>query len=212
MLFQLIHLAYKPGTSLRDHAACFKNQFLDHVETIKGHPPELRFLEVSQGMAAILFLKSLRHDTSLLSLVQSSYDLTPFTLDTVSNRIMLEDSRRESHDSETTYAVQPSKPNFRQRPKARSQTKQSKHPASNSDVSLPRPVSLTRKAPVKKDLDIQTRVNHLAEELKKLQSQLSLNAVKEGIESDGEDVADQMARMWQMQLAMKIPTRKSRAF
>lgn len=92
MLFRLIHLAYEPGTSLRDHVARFKNLYVDLVKTIEGQPPELRFLEVSQGMAAVLFLKSLCHDTSLSSLVQSSYDLMPFTLMVVSNRIMLEDS------------------------------------------------------------------------------------------------------------------------
>lgn len=190
MLFGLIHLSYKPGTSLRDHLACFKNLYVDLVETIKGQPPELRFLEVSQGMAAVLFLKSVRHNTLLLSLVQSSYDLTPFTLMVVSNCLMLEDSRRKSHDSDSTYLTHVPRSGFRQKSEACWQPDASQATKSRPGPTLPRPVAPTRKVPAKGNLDIQNKVNLLAEELRKLQSQLSLNTVEEENNSPDEEMAN----------------------
>lgn len=190
MLFRLIHLSYEPGTLLRDHVAQFKNLYVDLVETIDGHPTELRFLEVSQGMAAILFLKSLRHDSSLSSLVQSSYDLTPFTLDAVSNRIMLEDSRRESHDSETSYLALPSDSSSRGRFKSRRNPQSTRSSVLRPNSVIPKSVAPTRKFPQKKDPDIQARVNQLAEELKRLQTQLSLNLIEESFGETDEEIAD----------------------
>lgn len=139
---------------------------MDLVETIEGHPPAHRFLDVSQGMAAILFLKSLCHDTSLSSLVQSSYDLTPFTLDSVCNQIMLEDSRRESHDSGTSYLLHPVSTNPRTRSKSHRHSDRGKAPLPRQSSTLPRSAVPTKKLPHTKDSEIQAKVNQLAKELK----------------------------------------------
>lgn len=54
MLFRLVQLTYKPGSSLREHTSRFKNQYVDLIETVKGQPPENRCLNVPTGMAAVL--------------------------------------------------------------------------------------------------------------------------------------------------------------
>lgn len=135
-------------------------------------------------MAAILFLKSLCNNSLLSSLVQFSYNLHPSTLDAVTNRIMLEDSGRESHDSKTTYLTHMSKPHAQGTPKSR-------QPA--VPTQPPRSVAPTRKLPSKSNPELQTRVTQLAEELKKLQSQLSLNAIEEDAESTTEEIADSVS-------------------
>lgn len=79
---------------------------------------------------------------------------------------------------------------FRQKSKARWQPDATQATTSRSGSTLPRPVAPTRKVPAKGDLDLQNKVNQLAKELKKLQSQLSLNTVEEVNDSPEKEMAD----------------------
>lgn len=102
---------------------------------------------------------------------------------------MLEDSRRESHDSEVTYLTHPSRSDSRKESNTRRQPDISRPHARRPDPKLPRPVALTKRPPAKKDPDILVRVGQLADELERLQAQLSLNSVKEE-DSLSEEIAD----------------------
>lgn len=103
---------------------------------------------------------------------------------------MLEDSRRESHDSETSYLALPSDSISRGRFKPRRSPQSTRSSALRPGPAPPKPVAPTRKSPGKKDSDIQARVNQLAEELKRLQNQLSFNSIEEDVEETDEEIVD----------------------
>lgn len=102
-LIRLVNITYEPGRSLREHTSAFKDAYVNLTEMIEGQPPEDRIMNVSSGLAAVLFIKSLRLDEVMSSLISTLYDLRPFSLETVTNRVLLEDSRRVSNSTESSY-------------------------------------------------------------------------------------------------------------
>ncbi|MBW0568307.1 hypothetical protein O181_108022 [Austropuccinia psidii MF-1] len=53
-------------------------------------------MQLTSDMAAVIFLHSLDNDNELSSLCQTLYDLKPFNLNTITDRIAVEHTRRQS--------------------------------------------------------------------------------------------------------------------
>lgn len=99
----MVNLTYEPWKSLREHTLAFKNAYINLCEMIDGFPPSKQIMNVSTGLAAILFIKSLRLDEMMSSLVSTLYDLQPFTMENVAETVLLEDSRRVPNSTKSTY-------------------------------------------------------------------------------------------------------------
>lgn len=104
-LIWLVNITYKPGRSLCKHTSSFKDAYVNLSEMIEGQPPEEQVMNVSTGLAAILFIKSLQLNKVMSSLISTLYNLQPFTLEAMSNRVMLEDSQRVSNSTKLSYYV-----------------------------------------------------------------------------------------------------------
>lgn len=175
-LIRMVNLTYEPGKSLREHTSAFKNAYINLCEMIDGLPPSKQIMSVSTGLAAILFIKSLRLDEMMSSLVSTLYDLRPFTVENVAARVLLEDSRRVSNSTESTYyALGPQKDNRSNR--------HTNRPLINDGgqrQSKPRSVVPTRKNPQEKDQrGITAQIERLDREIQRLKSSCSVNAVEE---------------------------------
>ncbi|MBW0473509.1 hypothetical protein O181_013224 [Austropuccinia psidii MF-1] len=75
-------------------------------------------MSISPVMAAAMFIRSLNNDRELTGLIQTLYDISPFTLSSVVNRVAIEHSRRQQ-SSEQTLFVNPSNQAHRHNPKGK---------------------------------------------------------------------------------------------
>lgn len=101
-LIRLVNLTYEPGKSLREHTSVFKDAYVNLSEMIEAQPRENKIINVSSALAAIFFIKSLRMDDLISSITSTLYDIWPFSLEAVSTRVLLEDSRRKSNSIESS--------------------------------------------------------------------------------------------------------------
>ncbi|MBW0573243.1 hypothetical protein O181_112958 [Austropuccinia psidii MF-1] len=124
---ELMTLRYDPETSLQDHICKFQKVLARHnsITTDK----ELG-MSVSSTMAAAAFLSSLNGDRELTGLIQTLYDLKPFTMSTVVHRVSIEHSRRQQSNDQALFAGDSStktQPKFRQN-EPRNKGKNRKYP------------------------------------------------------------------------------------
>ncbi|KAH9468237.1 hypothetical protein Pst134EA_033418 [Puccinia striiformis f. sp. tritici] len=115
-LFTLINSSYVPGSSLAEHATLFRKQYTSLKMSTKSIP---NFMYVSTGMAAALLLRSLNQDDSLSPLVQNLYDLNPLTFEKVYDRLLIEETRKDSAVAESAYFSNQNK-RFGKQPSSRS--------------------------------------------------------------------------------------------
>ncbi|MBW0554159.1 hypothetical protein O181_093874, partial [Austropuccinia psidii MF-1] len=120
-------LRYDPETSLQDHICKFQKVLARHnsITTDK----ELG-MSVSSTMAAAAFLSSLNGDRELTGLIQTLYDLKPFTMSTVIHRVSIEHSQRQQSNDQALFAGDLStktQPKFRQN-EPRNKGKNRKYP------------------------------------------------------------------------------------
>ncbi|KNE95540.1 hypothetical protein PSTG_11145 [Puccinia striiformis f. sp. tritici PST-78] len=99
-LFALTSNVYTPGSSLAEHANQFMKKYTSLKMSVKAIP---HFMYVSTGMAGALLLRSLNQDESLTPLVQSLFDLNPLTFEKVYDRLLIEESRKDSAIAESAY-------------------------------------------------------------------------------------------------------------
>ncbi|KNZ48380.1 hypothetical protein VP01_5709g1, partial [Puccinia sorghi] len=99
-LFSLLNCSYVPGASLAEHLISFRKNYTALKTSIVSNPG---FMTVSTGLAAALLLRSLHQDDSLNSLVQSLYNIKPLTFEKMYDRLLIEETRKESATAETTY-------------------------------------------------------------------------------------------------------------
>jgi hypothetical protein len=99
-LFMLINTTYTPGSSLANHVTTFQKHYSALEISIKSNP---NVMTISSGLAAALLLQSLNQDESMTSLVQTLYDMKPFTFDKVHDRLLIKATRQTSVETETTY-------------------------------------------------------------------------------------------------------------
>lgn len=99
-LFSLLNCSYVPGASLAEHLISFRKDYTALKTSIVSNPG---FMTVSTGLAAALLLRSLHQDNSLNSLVQSLYEIKLLTFEKVYDRLLIEETRKESATAETTY-------------------------------------------------------------------------------------------------------------
>jgi len=85
-------MVYQPGTSLNDHISKFKGAYTRLTEQTSNNMQD--FGTVTSFMAAAMFLESLENDTELTPIVQTCYDIRPFTLKAVTDRVAIEAVRR----------------------------------------------------------------------------------------------------------------------
>ncbi|KNZ45841.1 uncharacterized protein VP01_7754g1, partial [Puccinia sorghi] len=97
-LFSLLNCSYVPGASLAEHLISFRKNYTTLKTSIVSNPG---FMTVSTGLAAALLLRSLHQDNSLNSLVQSLYDIKPLTFEKVYDRLLIEETCKESATAET---------------------------------------------------------------------------------------------------------------
>ncbi|MBW0533865.1 hypothetical protein O181_073580, partial [Austropuccinia psidii MF-1] len=92
-LFKLMSLQYHPGTSLEKHIDSFQRIYASYESITHNSSNQM---EISSTIAAAFFIRSLNQDRDLSGLVQTLYDITPFDLNTVMNRVAVEHCRRGS--------------------------------------------------------------------------------------------------------------------
>ncbi|MBW0555045.1 hypothetical protein O181_094760 [Austropuccinia psidii MF-1] len=94
-LHKLVNLRYEPGSSLEKHVDEFHKI---HASYLSISADSSISMSLSSSMAAAFFLQSLDNDKELSSLCQTLYDIKPFNLNTITDRVSIEHSRRQ-----TTY-------------------------------------------------------------------------------------------------------------
>lgn len=189
-LIRLVNLTYEPGKSLCEYTSAFKNAYVNLTEMIEGQPPEERIMNVLSGLAAVLFIKSLRLDDVMSSLVSTLYDLRPFTLETISNRVLLEDSRRVLNSTESSYFTSKPRSIPRQPPRG------TPHHDKNKQLFRPKSVIPTKKNPQSQYPDqIAAQIKRLDREIKQLKTAHSINAVEEDSHEGTSEVAEECANL-----------------
>lgn len=190
---QLVHFTYQPSSSIRDHSVEFCEKYLALKYTLDAQDPEDKdeSISISSFLAAILFLKSFRLDQCLNPLIQSSHDIKPFRFDRVYDRMLAEDTRRQSEPSETAYST--SLRNGKVHPDHSSRRANQRGSGSNKPINqgTPRPAVPTKRQPNDKPkphrhsnlAQIERTIENLTKELRALKAKDSLNAVKEGSDS-----------------------------
>ncbi|MBW0514749.1 hypothetical protein O181_054464 [Austropuccinia psidii MF-1] len=86
-LFKLMSIQYEPGSSLEKHINTFQRTFASYESLTKGSEDTM---VISETIAAAFFIRSLSQDRDLSGLIQTLYDIKPFDLNTVLNRVAVE--------------------------------------------------------------------------------------------------------------------------
>ncbi|MBW0535304.1 hypothetical protein O181_075019, partial [Austropuccinia psidii MF-1] len=86
---------YEPGSSLEKHVDDFHKIHASYLSIFTDSSISMNLLS---SMAAAFFLQSLDNDKELSSLCQTLYNIKPFNLNTITDRVSIEHSRRQ-----TTY-------------------------------------------------------------------------------------------------------------
>ncbi|MBW0577058.1 hypothetical protein O181_116773 [Austropuccinia psidii MF-1] len=92
-LHKIVNLRYEPGSSLEKHVDEFHKIHASYL-SISGDSSIS--MNLSSSMAAAFFLQSLDNDKELSSLCQTLYDIKPFNLNTITDRVSIEHSRRQT--------------------------------------------------------------------------------------------------------------------
>ncbi|MBW0576349.1 hypothetical protein O181_116064 [Austropuccinia psidii MF-1] len=109
-LFDLVNLTYDPNTSLANHAY----KFVDLYRTLQNCAAGNTFqMDIGEGAVAAILLMSIGQDSSLTGLVQTLYYATPFNLEQITNRLLVEDSRRSKKTIDSTLYLNQSKQLYR---------------------------------------------------------------------------------------------------
>ncbi|MBW0591831.1 hypothetical protein O181_131546 [Austropuccinia psidii MF-1] len=86
-LFKLMSIQYKPGSSLEKHIDTFQRTFASYESLTQGSEDTM---SISATIAAAFFIRSLNQDRDLSGLIQTLYDIKPFDLNSVLNRVVVE--------------------------------------------------------------------------------------------------------------------------
>ncbi|MBW0551312.1 hypothetical protein O181_091027 [Austropuccinia psidii MF-1] len=90
MLHKLVNLRYEPGSSLEKHVDEFHRI---HASYLSISANSSITMSLSASMATAFFLQSLDNDKELSSLCQTLYDIKPFNVNTITDRVSIEHSR-----------------------------------------------------------------------------------------------------------------------
>ncbi|MBW0504134.1 hypothetical protein O181_043849 [Austropuccinia psidii MF-1] len=106
-LFDLLNLTYDPNNSLENHAYKLTDLFRSFQNCAVGNTFQM---DIGEGAAAAILLMSIGQDSSLTGLVQTLYYATPFNLEQITSRLLIEDSRRTKKIPDSTLYLSQSKP------------------------------------------------------------------------------------------------------
>ncbi|MBW0548151.1 hypothetical protein O181_087866, partial [Austropuccinia psidii MF-1] len=90
-LFKLMSIQYEPGSSLEKHIDLFQTVYSSYKSITYEAEDKM---EISSTIAAAFLIQSLNRDKELKGLVQILYNIKPFELTTVMNRVAVEHSQR----------------------------------------------------------------------------------------------------------------------
>ncbi|MBW0514072.1 hypothetical protein O181_053787 [Austropuccinia psidii MF-1] len=96
-LHKLVNLRYEPGTSLEKHIDEFNKI---HASYLSISVRSSISMNLSPTIAAAFFLQSLDNDKELSSLCQTLYNLKPFELSTITDRVSIKHTHRESSNDQ----------------------------------------------------------------------------------------------------------------
>ncbi|POW15237.1 hypothetical protein PSHT_07155 [Puccinia striiformis] len=138
--FRKLHqMKYQPGSSLSEHIAKFKSAYTRLIDQTMNHMPE--FGTVTSFQATAFFLDSLDNDTDLTPIIQTCYDLRPFDLKTVTDRVNFEAMRRTNRVEQqnsvmmATSSNPSSKPNKKKNKQSDAPRPKAVAPTINNSVS-----------------------------------------------------------------------------
>ncbi|MBW0539746.1 hypothetical protein O181_079461 [Austropuccinia psidii MF-1] len=94
-LHKFVNLRYEPGSSLEKN---FDEFHKIHASYLSISANSSISMNLSSSMTAVFFLQSLDNDKELSSLCQTLYNIKPFNLNTITDRVSIEHLRRQ-----TTY-------------------------------------------------------------------------------------------------------------
>ncbi|MBW0535459.1 hypothetical protein O181_075174 [Austropuccinia psidii MF-1] len=96
-LFKLVSLQYTPGSSLEKHIDTFQKTYASYESITLGSDDKR---VISSTIAAAFFIRSLSHNRELSGLSQMLYDIKPFELSLVMNRVAIEHCCCGTHQEE----------------------------------------------------------------------------------------------------------------
>ncbi|OAV89010.1 hypothetical protein PTTG_28840 [Puccinia triticina 1-1 BBBD Race 1] len=165
--YKKVHsMRYNPGTSLKNHITAFKTAYTRLSDITANHVQE--FGVVTSFMAAALFLDSLENDSEMSSLVQTCYDIKPFTLKGVTDRILIEamrrDSRNENHENVMFTSSTP--PVSKSSKKKHKQSNAPKPKAVAPTLNNSQPLSSKGKAPSNLSNTVENRIQKIEHHLR----------------------------------------------
>ncbi|MBW0535667.1 hypothetical protein O181_075382 [Austropuccinia psidii MF-1] len=83
-LFKLMSLQFEPGSSLEKHIDTFQKTYANYESITQNSANRMT---ISSDVAAAFFIRSLNQDRELSGLVQTLYDIKPFKLNNVLDRV-----------------------------------------------------------------------------------------------------------------------------
>ncbi|MBW0523787.1 hypothetical protein O181_063502 [Austropuccinia psidii MF-1] len=89
-LFKLISIQFEAGSSLEKHINVFQKTYASHQSITQNSENQM---VISSEVAAAFFICSLNQDRELSGLLPTLYNITPFELNTVLNRVVVEHCR-----------------------------------------------------------------------------------------------------------------------
>ncbi|MBW0481882.1 hypothetical protein O181_021597 [Austropuccinia psidii MF-1] len=92
-LQKIVNLKFEPGLSLEKHVDEFHKV---HASYLSISADSTFSMNLSSSMAAAFFLQSLDNNRELSSLCQTLYDIKPFDLNTIADRVAIEHSHCQS--------------------------------------------------------------------------------------------------------------------
>ncbi|MBW0476699.1 hypothetical protein O181_016414 [Austropuccinia psidii MF-1] len=130
-LFELVNLTYNPNTSLANYTYKFTDLYWSFQNCPLGNTFQM---DIGEGSAAAILLMSIGQDSSLIGLVKTLYYATPFNLEQITNRLLIEDSHRTKKITNSTLYLRQSNPLY-QKPHLNNSSTSLNHPWPSKVIS-----------------------------------------------------------------------------
>ncbi|MBW0531393.1 hypothetical protein O181_071108 [Austropuccinia psidii MF-1] len=179
MLHKLVNLRYEPGSSLEKHVDEFHKIHASYLSISADSSISMNLLS---SMAAVFFLQSLDNDKELSSLCQTLYDIKPFNLNTITDRVSIENLRRQT-PYDQALMFDKNKQAESSKSKVKNQAEGSRKKKGPKDKRKGKNNAQGTGRNTNQEQDTKKRIDRIEQLLEKLQSATTLNSLNAASDS-----------------------------
>ncbi|MBW0562283.1 hypothetical protein O181_101998 [Austropuccinia psidii MF-1] len=178
-LHKLVNLRYEPGSSLEKHVDEFHKI---HASYLSISADSSISMNLSPSMAAAFFLQSLDNDKELSSLCQTLYDIKPFNLNTITDRVSIEHSQRQT-TFDQALMFDKNKQAELSKSKVKNQAEGSRKKKGPKDKRKGKNNAQETGRNTNQEQDTKKRIDRIEQLLEKLQSATTLTSLNAALDS-----------------------------